>query len=156
MDFYKKEDLKFLISKKKKYLILVVACAIGIAITLTFGIVFSSYGNILIPSIICSILNVILFFFIIFLYGKYRHIAHLEYEFQSILSSDKKSGKFKIIEVSKKLVTLADESQCYEVKTIHKNENKILYLSEVFDPSLLRVGEEYFLYFCFDYIVGKK
>lgn len=124
-----------------------------IAACLTLGLVLSDYYTKGTAMVICSIINVLLIIFVVFFVAKTRKYKHIRYEFENLINEPTTEIACEVLSISERPISLADASMCYEVVVSIEKTKKTYYLSEVFDPSIIKCGERYVLKVAFDYIV---
>lgn len=153
MKLYVEEDFTLV----KKYVrisrILYISFFALIVICLTLGLVLSNYYTKGTAMIICSIINALLIVFAVFFIAKTRKYKHIRYEYENLINEPSNEITCEVLSISEKPISLADSSMCYEIGVLIGKTNKTYYLSEVFDPSILKIGERYVLKVAFDYIV---
>lgn len=152
MKLYKEDDLVQLDQRIKVYRLIYILSFVLIVISTTLGLLLSSYYHKLLAMILCSIVNVICFIFLVFFASKCSYIRHLKYEVSSLLNSQSVVEKYKVVSISENPITLPDGSMCYEVTVSKEDKQRFLYLSELFDKELLEVGKTYSFAISFDYI----
>lgn len=152
MKLYSNEDLTKLDQKIKVYRLIYILAFVLIVISTSLGLIFSSYYHKLLAMILCSIVNVVCFVAAVFFASKCSYIKHLKYEVSNLLDSEPVIEKYEVISISENPITLPDGSMCYEVTVANKDKQRFLYLSELFEKDLLKVGESYSFAISFDYI----
>lgn len=152
---YNDVDLAKITYHKKRNLYLSLMFFALFVISLVTFIIVSSYKTKLLFSILASVIgSVFIFFAIMFLY-MFLYYRRLENEYNTLLISEEATFKCEVLEQSDFLTTLPDKSRCYEVMVKIKEDEKILYLSEIFSDVTLVPGKCQ-IAVSFDYIKGYK
>lgn len=144
------------INKQRKIPVIFLTILSAVFVTVfVLSIVLSRYKTQTIFIVVTSIVLLLITFGIIFFACKLSFLTNLSKEYAAILQAEKKSYKGLVTGYDDRIITLADGSKVKQALIKINNQERIFYLSFIFEEDI-EINKEISFETAFDYIVWWK
>ena len=155
MRLYDQEGLLNINKQKKLPIIFLSILGVVFVVIFVLAIVLSRYQTQIVFIMVTSVILLLIAFIIIYFACKLSFLTNLSKEYAAIMEAGKKSYKGLVTGYDDRIITLADGSKVKQVLIKINNQERIFYLSFIFDFDI-EINKEISFEVAFDYIVWWK
>lgn len=155
MRLYDQDGLVNINKQKKLPIIFLSILSVVFVVVFVLSIVLSRYKTQTLFIVITSVVLLLITFAIIYFACKLSFLSNLSKEYATILDAKKKSYKGLVTGYDDRIITLADGSKVKQVLISINNQERIFYLSFLFEEDI-EINKEISFEVAFDYIVWWK